>query len=384
MTPPGAGRGTLSRRALLAAPLLFPAPGAQEEAGFTPLFDGETLRGWRVREGPESAFYVDGGAIVIHEGSGYPAWLASEKQYENFDLRLEFFMQGWSDSGLYLHAPEHGRPTDVGMQIKLFHQVDTVPTRYSMGSIFPAAAPLKVNVKQGAWNTLRVLADWPSLKVWVNGETVQDLDMERAADLRYRLRRGYLGIASLSYPLRFRNLRIRELPDKESWQTLYGKSADLEANWWISEGEPEFRALGRILRCDGHGHIATKEKYRDFVMQLYIRGQKHHNGGILFRSEGKGLKGRRYEIQLHDVEDAHFPTGSLYFFERAKYPRIQPEEWFLVQLFVEGPRVVARINGENVLDYGRLEDAAEGHVELQAHRKGSWLEFKHVRIRRLG
>ena len=44
----------LSRRhllALAATPIL-----AQDETGFSPLFDGRTLTGWHVKEGPESAF----------------------------------------------------------------------------------------------------------------------------------------------------------------------------------------------------------------------------------------------------------------------------------------------------------------------------------------
>ncbi len=92
----------------------------------------------------------------------------------------------------------------------------------SMGAIFPLVAPSKVNVRnKGEWNDLRILMDWPHLRVWVNGEVVQDLDVESVPELRYRLRRGYLGLSTLSYPIRFRNLRIRELPDKEIWEHLY-------------------------------------------------------------------------------------------------------------------------------------------------------------------
>lgn len=371
-----------TRRALLGAPLVALAAPAEEETGFASLFDGKTLNGWTVRDGPESAFYVNDGAIVIHQGSGYPVWLRSDREYENFDFRCDFHIQGWSDSGIFLHAPEHGRNTWNGMQIKLFHQAEETPATNAMGSIFPVVAPRKVNVKPG-WNSLRIAMDWPSLRVWSNGELVQDVNTETAADLRYRLRRGYLGISSLSYPLRFRNLRLRELPAKDNWQTLFNAPEDFAANWWQSEGEPNFQALGGVLRGDGAGHIATKEKYRDFELQLYIRGAREHNGGVLFRSEGKGLKGKRFEIQLHNVADAHFPTGSLYYYKRAAYPRIQDEQWYLMQVFVKGNSAVIRINGDNVLEYEKLDGLEEGFIELQAHRKGYWLEFKRVMIKRI-
>src|SRR6476469_3091007 len=99
------------------------------------------------------------------------------------------------------------------MQIHLSYQGDKKPQPQSMGAIFPLVAPLKVNVKnKGEWNTFRILMDWPRLRVWTNDEVVQDLDVSGVAELRNRFRRGYLGFESLSYPLRFRSLRIQELP----------------------------------------------------------------------------------------------------------------------------------------------------------------------------
>lgn len=374
----------MNRRAFLAAAAAAPALlRAQPEEGFTSLFDGSSLRGWTIREGPESAFYVRDGAIVVHEGSGYPTWLRSERQYENFDFRGEFFLKGWMDSGFYFHAPEHGRNTWTGFEVHLFHQLDEKPQPQSMGSIFPLIAPRKVNVRsKGEWNSFRVLMDWPRLRVWSNDEVVQDLDVESVPELRHRLRRGYLGFQSLSYPIRFRNLRIRELPAKEQWQTLYGSPEDF-SKWHISEGKPKIEPLGEVLRADGLGHFATNEKFRDFELQTYIRHSRHHNGGVLFRTSGDGLRGRRYEIQLHDVEGAHYPTGSLYFHKRAIYPRIEPEKWWLMQLIVKGPSCIVRINGENVLEYDQLTDLEEGCIELQAHQTGRWTEFKQVRVKRI-
>jgi hypothetical protein len=372
------------RREFLTAIAAAPALGAaQSPDTYTPLFDGKTLAGWTVQQGPESAFYSADGAIVVHESSGFPTWLRSAAQYENFDFRGEFFIQGWIDSGIYFHAPEHGRSTWEGMQMKVFHQQDEKPMPNSMGSIFPLVAPLKVNVKsKGEWNDFRILMDWPSLRIWTNGEIVQDLNIESVPELKYRSRRGYLGLASLSYPIRFRNLRIRELPAKEQWQTLYESPEDFN-KWFISEGKPNFKALDEVLWGNGQGHIATKEKFRDFELRTYIRASKDHNSGVLFRTSGQGLAGRHYEIQLHNVEDSHFPTGSLYYFKRSIYPKIAPEEWFPFYLLVQDNHCLVRINGDTVCEYDRLENLDEGSIELQAHRLGYWTEFKQIRVKRL-
>jgi len=268
------------------------------------------------------------------------------------------------------------------MQMKIFHQKEEVLTPQSMGAILPIVAPRVVNVHAG-WNDFRLLVDWPSLQIWVNGEKVQDFNLESNPELGQRLRYGYLGIPTVAAACRFRNLRIRELPPKERWIPLYERPGEF-ANWFVSEGKPNFQVLGSVLRCDGQGHIATKEKFRDFELHLYIRSVRAHNGGILFRSAGQGLKSKlNYEIQLHNVEEAHFPTGSLYHYKRAIYPRIENEKWYLLQLVVQGKRCLVRINGETVLEYDQLEMLDEGHIELQAHRSGYWTEFKRIRIKLL-
>ena len=117
----------MKRREFLASAVLVPAVlttrQEPDEDGLVRLFDGKSLDGWTVRDGPETAFYVNDGAIVVHESAGFPAWLRSAREYENFDFRGEFFVRGWMNSGIYLHAPEHGRNTWCGMKINIFHQV---------------------------------------------------------------------------------------------------------------------------------------------------------------------------------------------------------------------------------------------------------------------
>jgi hypothetical protein len=97
----------------------------------------------------------------------------------------------------------------------------------------------------------------------------------------------------------------------------------------------------------------------------------------------QGRRGQSYEIQLHDVEGAHYATGSLYSFKRAVYPRIEPEQWFLLQLLVQGSRCLVRINGDTVMEYEGLQNLEAGRVELQAHDAGKWIEYKQIKIRRL-
>ena len=88
-------------------------------------------------------------------------------------------------------------------------------------------------------------------------------------------------------------------------------------------------------------------------------------------------------MQLHDVEGAVYPTGSLYHYKRAIYPKIEPEEWFPFQLIVKDRRCVIRINGDTVLDYDKLERVTPGPIMLQAHQTGRWIEYKDVRVKQV-
>ncbi|MEJ5367067.1 MAG: DUF1080 domain-containing protein [Bryobacteraceae bacterium] len=365
----------MGRREFLSLPLL--AAWQPGEDDFVP------LTSWIVVDGPESAFEVRGNEVAVQPHASWPCWLRTEKSYENFELRGEFLIDGWNDSGIYLHAPLHGYPTDAGIQIKIFHQPEKEPNAYSCGAVFPVIAPRKVTVRKG-WNEFRILADDPALKVWINGELVQDLNQRTHPELRDRLRSGHIGIAAASAPVRFRALRVRELPGREGWTVLYAKPEDLEANWRVTTGKPVAAAIGGVLRLDGDGLLGTREQFQDFYLQCYIRGCPQHNSGVIFRSAGKGTNPQyAYEIQLHPVPEAHFPTGSLYHFRRAKYPRIEDEKWFLFELRVWGRDCKVRINGETVMEYPSLQRTEAGLIELQAHRPGYWVEFKQIRVQRL-
>ena len=85
----------MDRRTFLTAAAIMPAAlrtlraqSQDPETGFTSIFDGRTLGGWSVQDGPASAFRVEDNAIVVDEGSNFPAWLRSDKQYRELRLPL--------------------------------------------------------------------------------------------------------------------------------------------------------------------------------------------------------------------------------------------------------------------------------------------------------
>ena len=56
----------------------------------------------------------------------------------------------------------------------------------------------------------------------------------------------------------------------------------------------------------------------------------------------------------------------------------------LLQLIVNGPNCIVRINGEHVVEYAERETLDPGRIMLQAHEAGKWIEYKQIRIKRIG
>ena len=107
----------MQRRDFLFASAAVMLPRMGSGATASPLFNNRDLSGWHVVDGPESAFYVTDNAICATPASTWPAWLSTDREFENFDLSLEFFVSGWCDGGIYFAAPAHGRPSFCGYKI---------------------------------------------------------------------------------------------------------------------------------------------------------------------------------------------------------------------------------------------------------------------------
>lgn len=358
------------------------------EDGFTVLFDGKTLTNWSIVDGGENAFQVVDGVIHCPGKAHYPCWLKSDKTYENFDLRYEYRYKGWCNSGIFFSAPKYGRKSKVGFEIQIDQlNPDQIPVAMS-GAIFESVPPPKYPDRlNGEWNEGRILFNWPNLKVWINGELIHDLNVEENEDLKYRWRHGYIGLQDMGYQCWYRNIRIKELPSKEKWTVLFdGTSMD----GWHVEDDPTRDDLGRwefadgvIRGLDGTTYMVTDGEWKDFELQCYVRTKKNANGGIFIR--WKQLpRDRGNEIQIENIPDSNNPTGSVYGLVRAvQAPFIEDKTWFPMQIIVKDKTVIVRVNGETVARYDDLQIVREGHIALQMHSTGSWIEWKDIRIKEL-
>src|ERR1700754_3896190 len=85
--------------------LLFVTHNAagQTEPGFTALFNGRNLDGWKLVGASGPGYLVEGDKIVCPPDGG--GNLFTEKEYANFVLRLEFKLSPGGNNGIGLRAP---------------------------------------------------------------------------------------------------------------------------------------------------------------------------------------------------------------------------------------------------------------------------------------
>ena len=194
-----------------------------QEAGFVSLFDGQSLNGW---VGNKSSYLVKEGMIVIEPKGGGGGNLYTEKEYGNFVLRFEFQLTPGANNGLGIHAPLEGDAAYVG---KEFQILDNEAEKYAglqayqyHGSLY-GVMPAKRGFLRppGEWNQQEVHINHPYVTIILNGEVILEGNYLEASQsgtldkkehpglLRSRGHIGFLGHGDL---VRFRNIKIKELP----------------------------------------------------------------------------------------------------------------------------------------------------------------------------
>ncbi len=182
-----------------------PSPSDDKEPGFASLFNGKDLDGWHIMGGGH--FSVKDGVILLNKGGG---WLRSDKQYKDFDLRLEFrFVEKNANSGIFLRANDDSGPSRA-------YQVQTMDGD-SIGDIYTRvlAKPMvnrdleklkKAFQPTGQWQEYAITAKGGRIEVKLNGELITIA--EGLAD-----EPGYIGPQGEGGVLEFRKIRIKELKE---------------------------------------------------------------------------------------------------------------------------------------------------------------------------
>lgn len=200
---------------LLAAPATFAAEA-------TPLFNGKDLDGWMNAAGqaPGAGWVVREGTLVLAQPKAGDIW--TKERFGDFALELEFKTTG--NSGIFIRTDNPKNNVQTGIEVQVI--TPGGPDRHSVGALYDLVAPAKCNTKAGDWNRVVITAKGADLKVEINGEVVNSMNLDQwttpgqnpdgsknkfKAALKDFKREGHIGFQDHGATVEYRNVRIRKL-----------------------------------------------------------------------------------------------------------------------------------------------------------------------------
>lgn len=210
-----------------------PWPEGDSRDDWVELFDGTTLNGWMQING-FARYEVEDGTIVGTTAEGSPnSFLCTVDQYCDFVLEFEVKVDTTLNSGVQfrsLSLPDYRDGRVHGYQVE-------ISTDGNAGRIYDEARrsawlspslrndPQALNAFQdGEWNHYRVECVGATIKTWINGIPIADIEDDLTAC-------GFIGLQVHSYQgtqparVRWRNIRLLNLSRSgvvaEEWEGLF-------------------------------------------------------------------------------------------------------------------------------------------------------------------
>jgi hypothetical protein len=367
---------------------------AEPPAGFTPLFNGKDLSGWRggdtfdhrkLLEMPEDQraakiaewtktmreHWRAEGDEFVNDGKG--AYATTEKDYGDFELLVEYKTVPLADSGIYLR----GVP-----QVQIWDH--TNPKEFKNGAEkgsgglwnnspgAPGKDPLVLADKPfGEWNKFRIVMIGSRVSVWLNDKQVVDQAiLENYYDRKTAVpARGPIELQTHGGEIRWRNIFIREIGAAEANRLLGSRDdATFKSIWngknfegWAGPVE-NYEVADGAIRCKAGkgGTIYAKEEVSDFAARVEFQLPPGGNNGLAIRYPGEGdtAYNGMCELQVLDNDDPKYTTidprqahGSAYGMVAAQRGYLRPVgEWNFEEVTVKGSTIKVELNGTVILD----------------------------------
>ncbi|MEM1111171.1 MAG: family 16 glycoside hydrolase [Pseudomonadota bacterium] len=239
-------------------------PAFQVEEGFTALYDGQSLSGWR-KIGGDATFSADGESIVGHHGPGENTFLRTESDFEDFTLRLQMRWDEPGNSGVLFRAQQRG---GNGRAFGYQYELDASERAWSAGVYDEARRgwlfdleenpQARAAIRLDDWNDVEIEARGARITTRINGVLAADLvdGLDDSGYIALQVHSGGQGI------MRWRRIRIQEheplaregvgLSRTEDWRQrgltdFTVVDGSLEGRW---TGEESLRANAKRLLGD--------------------------------------------------------------------------------------------------------------------------------------
>jgi hypothetical protein len=427
--------------ALLSLAVASSLHAATPPDGFTALYNGRDLSGWRggdtfdhrkwlalppsEREAKDAEWTSDmqkhwraEGDELVNDGAG--RYATTTRDYGDFELLLDYRTVPKADSGIYLR----GCP-----QVQIWDTVD--PTKFELGADkgsgglwnnspgAPGKDPLvKADRPFGEWNHFRILMVGARVSVWLNNQLVVDHALlenyyDRGTPIPAR---GPLQLQTHGGEIRWRNIFVREIGAAEANKILASHATPAEftsvfnghdfTGWSGPVDNYEIVDGSIVCRPKKGGTIFTKEQFKDFVVQLEFKVPPGGNNGLALRYPGSGdtayvgmaesqILDEHYEQVTGSKLDPRQLHGSAYGMIAATQGYQRPTgEWNFEEVTVRGSTIKVELNGTVILngDLSKVTDYLANHEHPGKNRtSGSFgfaghndpVAFRNIRIKKL-
>ena len=403
--------------------------------GFISLFNGKDLTGWKglvadpvkrakmdaatlhteqVKSNKlrDSGWSVKDGLLIFN---GHGNNLATDKQYGDFEMFVDWKITKDGDAGIYLR----GSP-----QVQIWDTSRTSSgAQVGSGGLYnnqknPAKPLVVADNAVGEWNNFHIIMRGDRVTVYLNGQLVTDnVVMENYWDRSIPIYpKEQIELQAHGTYVAYRNIYLKELqpatayklPEqevKEGFTVLFdGTNLDN----WIGNKIDYQVDNGELLvkpQPGSHGNLYSKDEFSDFVLRFEFQLTPGANNGLGIRTPAEGDAAYEgMELQILDNEAEIYKNlqpyqyhGSVYGVIPARRGFLKPVgEWNTQEVYIKGSKVKVILNNQVILDGDIAEASKNGTVDKREHpglnRKkghigflghGSVVRFRNIRIKEL-
>jgi len=186
--------------------------------------------------------------------------------------------------------------------------------------------------------------------------------------------------------------------DDAGWIGLFdGKTLK---GWKANEKPEQWKVVDGAIVANGQRshlfYVGDDEKnpasFDNFHFQAEIMTKPGSNSGVYihtaFQAEGWPAVG--YECQVNNSQADPVRTGSIYYVVKNYVPPAKDNEWFTMEIVVQGKNVVTKVDGKVIVDFtepdGTLSGTrklSKGTFALQAHDPGSTTMYRNIKVKKL-